>query len=349
MAQRVILGQLAIFRSIFTLQAGRDHMRFRHARRIAVIGTAVAALAAALAGCTGSAAGGQSGGGNGLTHVNVGVLPIIDDAPLYVALQHGLFDAHGLDVTPVTLNSGEQATQELLSGQLQFAFSNYVSTILAATQGAQLRVVADGSQTLPNTNDLMVARNSPIRSVVQLRGKTIAVNAIGNVATMMTDSTLRAYGVPAGSVRYKVVPFPSMAAALAAHTVDAAWMAEPFITESGEQTGAEELADTASGSMADFPIAGYATLRSYAQANPTVVAEFTAALVQAEGMAANRSVVEQAIATYISGMTPALVSAVQLDQYPTALSTARLQRVADMMLSAGLLSRSFNVSQLLNP
>jgi NitT/TauT family transport system substrate-binding protein len=224
-----------------------------------------------------------------------------------------------------------------------------VTTILAAGQGTQQRVVADGAQTLPNTNDLMVARNSPIQSVAQLRGKTIAVNATGNIATMMTDSTLRAYGVPVDSVRYKVMPFPDMAAALAAHTVDAAWMAEPFITESGEQAGAEELADTASGLMASFPISGYVTLRSYARANPAVVAEFTAALVQAEAMSANRSVVEQAIATYIGGMTPALVAAVQLDQYPTALSRARLQRVADTMLSAGLLTRPFNVSQLLSP
>jgi NitT/TauT family transport system substrate-binding protein len=324
-------------------------MRFRHARRITALGTVVA-LAALLAGCTGSATAAQSGaGGNGLTHVNVGVLPIIDDAPVYVALQHGLFDAQGLDVTPVTLNSGEQATQALQSGQLQFTFSNYVSTILAASQGTQLRVVADGAQTLPNTNDLMVARNSPIQSVSQLRGATIAVNATGNVATMMTDSTLRAYGVPVGSVRYKVVPFPDMAAALAAHTVDAAWMAEPYITESGEQSGAEELADTASGPMANFPIAGYAALRSYAQANPKVVTEFTAALEQAEAMSANRSAVEQAIATYIPGMTPALVTAVQLDQYPASLSSARLQRVADIMLSAGLLAKPFNVSQLLTP
>jgi NitT/TauT family transport system substrate-binding protein len=324
-------------------------MRFRHTRRFAALG-AVAAALAVLAGCTGSATAGPSAAaGNGLTHIDVGVLPIIDDAPVYIALQHGLFDAHGIDVTPVILNSGEQTLQELLSGQLQFTFTNYVSTILTASNGTQLRVVADGAQTLPNTNDLLVARNSPIRNVAQLRGKTIAVNATGNIATMMTDSTLRAYGVPVSSVRYKVMPFPDMAAALAAHTVDAAWMAEPFITESGEQTGAEELADTASGPMASFPISGYATLGSYAQAHPAVVAEFTAALVQAQALAANRSVVEQAIATYIDGMTPALVAAVQLDQYPTALSRTRLQRVADAMLGAGLLTRPFNVSQLLSP
>jgi NitT/TauT family transport system substrate-binding protein len=323
-------------------------MGFRPARRTAVFGSVVAVLGGVLAGCTGSPASAPGTlTATGLTHVNVGVLPIIDDAPVYVALQHGLFDAHGLDVTPVTLNSGEQATSELLSGQLQFAFSNYVSTVLAASQGAQLKIVADGSQALPNTNDLVVAHNSPIQNVAQLRGKTIAVNALGNLGTMMTDATLRAAGVPVDSVHYKVVPFPDMAAALTAHTVDAAWMAEPFVTESGEGTGAEELADTATGPMANFPIAGYATLRSYAQVNATVVTEFTTALVQAQAMSANRSVVEQAIATYINGATPGLVAAVQLDDYPTTLNAGRLQRVAGLMLSAGLLRRPFNVAQLL--
>src|SRR3984957_4312292 len=137
-------------------------MGFRHARRAAAFGSVVAVLGGVLAGCTGSAASGQSAASKGLTHVNVGVLPINDDAAVYVALQHGLFDAHGLDVTPVILNSGEQATSELLPGQLQCAFSNYVSTVLAASQGAQLRIVAAGSQALPNTNDLMVTRDSSL-------------------------------------------------------------------------------------------------------------------------------------------------------------------------------------------
>jgi NitT/TauT family transport system substrate-binding protein len=94
---------------------------------------AAALVIAAGAGCTSSPA--APGGAGGLTHIDVGVLPIIDDAPVFIALQRGLFRAQGLDVTPVILDSGEASTQELLSGKLQFAFSNYVTTILAASQG----------------------------------------------------------------------------------------------------------------------------------------------------------------------------------------------------------------------
>jgi NitT/TauT family transport system substrate-binding protein len=320
-------------------------MKFRHVAGFAVTTMLVIATSA---GCTSSAAAPSDADAAGLTRVEVGVLPIIDDAPVYIALRRGLFRAQGLDVTPKVYNSGEAATADLLSGKLQFAFSNYVSTILAASGGAKLRVVADGAQTAPDTNVIMIAKDSAIRSVQDLRGKTIAVNARGNIGTLMVDSTLQTYGVPVNSVKFKVVPFPEMATALLNHSVDAAWMSEPFITQAGEEIGAEELADTASGPMTDFPIAGYEALQQYTQQQPATVAAFQRAIVQAEALAATRSVVEQALPTYISGMTPQLISAVNLDSYPTSLSEARLQRVANEMLAAGMLSHPFDAQQLLS-
>ncbi len=334
-------------------------MKIRHFVRFTQVAPAalVAGLAiVAVAGCTSSAAtpgaseGGSGGAGaSGLTHIDVGVLPIIDDAPVFIALQHGLFRAQGLDVTPQVLNSGEAATQELLSGKLQFAFSNYVTTILAVSQGAKLRIVADGAQTLPDTNVIMIAKGSAIRNVADLRGKLIAVNALGNIGSLMVDSTLQTYGVPVNSVRFKVVAFPLMTAALQDHSVDAAWMAEPFITQSGEQIGAEQLADTANGSMTNFPIAGYAALTDYSRQHPSVVAAFQRAIEQAQALAATRSVVEQALPTYIPGMSPQLDAAAHLDSYPTSLNQARLQQVADAMLQARMLKQPFDTRQLLMP
>jgi NitT/TauT family transport system substrate-binding protein len=318
----------------------RNIVRFAGAAALAIV---------ASAGCTSSAAAPGSAGASGLTRVDVGVLPIIDNAPVFIALQDGLFRAQGLDVTPVILASGEASTEELLSGKLQFAFSNYVTAILAASQGAKLRIVADGAQTLPDTNVIMIAKRSAIRSVQDLRGKTIAVNALGNIGSLMVDSTLRTFGVPLNSIKFKVLPFPQMAAALQDHLVDAAWMAEPFITQAGEQIGAEELADTASGALTGFPIAGYEALREYAQQHPATVAAFQRAIVQAQALAATRSVVERSLPTYIKGIPSQLIAAVHMDSYPTSLSQARLQRVADAMAEAGMLKRLFDTRQLLMP
>ena len=301
-----------------------------------------------VAGCTGPSSVLPSGG-QGLTRIRVGVLPIISDGPVFVALQRGLFRAEGLDVTPVLLSTGQLATRELISGRLEFAASNYVTMILAASQGARLRIVADGSQTTPDTNVIMIPRGSRIHSVQDLRGKTIAINAVGNVGSLMVDTTLKTYSVPVDSVKFKIIPFPQMTSALRTHAVDAAWMTEPFITDAGEQAGAEELVDTASGEMASFPLTGYETLAGYAQRNPAAVAAFQRAIVRAQALAADRSVVEDALLTFIGGMTTPVLAAVHLDSYPTSISQARLQQVADAMLTSGMLKESFDTRHLLAP
>ena len=326
-------------------------MDYRRIARSAVVAVLVALAAA---GCSGSSSPsssgstGSTGTGKPLTRVSVGVLPIIDDAPLYVAIRQGLFRAQGLDVTPVLLADDTLGTEELLSGRLQFTFSNYVTTILAASAGDPLRVIADGAQDQAGATSIMVPKGSRVTGVQDLRGKRVAVNALQNVGSLMVDSALQAYGVPPDSVKLTVVPFQRMAMALEHHAVDAAWVAEPFATLSEEQIGAQQLTDTAAGAMANFPIAGYETSAQYAQRSPAVVAAFQHAIEQAQGLAVNRAIVEQVLPTYIKGMTPQLLAAIHLDNYPTSLSVTRLQRVASAMLNAGLLNQQFQASQLLN-
>jgi NitT/TauT family transport system substrate-binding protein len=80
-----------------------------------------------------------------------------------------------------------------------------------------------------------------------------------------------------------------------------------------------------------------------------VVAAFQRGLVQAQALAATRSVVERSLPTYIPGMPPQIVAAVHVDSYPTSLSQTRLQRVADAMFEAGLLKQPFDTRQLLGP
>jgi hypothetical protein len=80
-------------------------------------------------------------------------------------------------------------------------------------------------------------------------------------------------------------------------------------------------------------------LRSYTQAKPTLVAEFTAAVVQAQAMSANSSVTDQALATCINGMTPMTLLFIHPDGYPTALSPARLAARLPELSAAALRSR----------
>lgn len=99
--------------------------------------------------------------------------------------------------------------------------------------------------------------------------------------------------------------------------------------------------------MARFPVSGWETSAPYARQNPKVVAAFQRAIRQASAAAADRAAVEQVAPSYIKGMTPQLASSVHIMAFPTRLSRSRLQRVADEMLSVGLLTEPFDAGRLM--
>ncbi len=322
-----------------------------NARRFSGLIMAIALAGLIASGCSSapSSPASSSSSGPEVANIKVGVLPIIDNAAVYIALHKGLFKAQGLNVTPVILANGALGTAGLLSGKLNFAFSNYVTAILGASHGAKLLYVADGHQATPNNVDIVVPKGSALRTPQDLRGKTIAVNAPNNIGPLLVWATLGTYGVPKASVKLLPVPFPQMAEALSTHSVDAAWITEPFLTQAEQKIGAQVLVDTASGPTANFPIAGYEATSQFVRQNPKTVAAFRKAIDQAQALAANRSQVEQVLPTYIKGMTPQLASVLNLGAFPTSLSQERLQRVANLMQTEGMLQKPFNTQQLLTP
>jgi NitT/TauT family transport system substrate-binding protein len=123
-------------------------------------------------------------------------------------------------------------------------------------------------------------------------------------------------------------------------------MTEPFITTAQQSLGARVLADSSRGATMDFPVSAYASSGTFAQANPRTLAAFRQVFADAQQRASDPSVVRQALPRIarINDMTAALVA---LGQYPTSLSGVRLQRVADLMHSTGMLTDRLDVPSLL--
>jgi NitT/TauT family transport system substrate-binding protein len=305
-------------------------------------------LAALGAGLTGCGAPTQAAPGRPeQQRLRVSVLPVVDDATVFVAIASGYFAQEGLSVTPVPAVAGPDSLAKLASGSVDVAFSNYVSVILAQVRGARLRLIADGYGAARNVDVLAVPPDSTLRSPAALAGRRIAVNAPQYIGTLLTFSSVRAYGVSPRSLRLVTVPFAAMAGALRDKTVDAAWMTEPFFSEAAQELGATVLADTASGATENMPIAGYATTARFAAAAPRSFAAFQRAMRRAAIDAARRDTVRRVTPTYIPGLSRQTLAIMNLGTYPTSLNRARIQRVADLMHEFGMLSQPFDVGALL--
>jgi NitT/TauT family transport system substrate-binding protein len=325
-------------------------MRFPRISRPATPGVAViAVLAMTVAACGGSDSDEPSSSSSGLekTTLTVGMLPIQDAAQLKVAIDKGYFQAEGLTVKMEMLGGGAEAVPKLQSGNLDLAVGAWVPFFQAKAGGFPLHIVADAFQTASGTHQIIVAQNSPIRSVQDLVGKKMAVNVKKNLATLLVQGTLQPQGVKLDEdTSFVAVPFPNMQAALQNGSVDSAQCVEPFCTVA-QKAGARMIADLGTGPMADFPVGGWASTESWSKKNPNTEAAFKRAILKAQQDLADRQVLVQVLPTYTQ-IDAATAAALKAGVYPTSLDAARLQRVVDTMRQYGYLDKPIDVKSLVS-
>jgi NitT/TauT family transport system substrate-binding protein len=302
---------------------------------------AVSAVAAGAAGCS-SAAASESGPPPEKADITVGDFPTIYSAGLYIAEMDGLFKAQGLNVTIKFTQSSQQAVNGQESGQYDISSADSVTYISSElTKGDRLRIVGEASQLQPGVLSLLVSPDSSVTSVSELAGRSVSVTAPDDIATLLVDSLLKENGVSTGQVDFKPgVQLPDAPAALNSGGVSAAPVPEPFASQGEEKYGLRELADLDQGATSNFPIQDYAVTQKWAQQHPNTLAAFRRALDKGQEIAdTDRSAVEAAVEKYLDvpAETAALIS---LPDFPTAVSTAPLQRVLDAMVEFGFLPAS---------
>jgi NitT/TauT family transport system substrate-binding protein len=275
----------------------------------------------------------------------VAVVPAISAAGLYIAQQDGYFARAGLHVKIVPIASGVNALPDLLSGSVDIDEGQWAADLAAEAKGiAKLHALASASAGGPGVQEIVTPAGSQIRQVQQLRGATIAVNALGGLAVLVTGIMLKSYGVDPSAVHYVVMGFPDMGAALAAHRVDAAFIAEPSLSAAVDDTGATPLYDVDTGPTRTIPISGYVTTVAWAKKYPRTAAAFTAALERGQRVAGtNRAAVAKALipALHISKTTAAVMA---LGTFPLSVNRVALARVANLMEENGLLPKSVNTT-----
>jgi NitT/TauT family transport system substrate-binding protein len=287
----------------------------------------------------------------------VAVVPAVDSAGFFVALHQGLFAKEGLTIHYTPAASSDTVIDQQVAGQYDITGGNYVSYIQHYVNNHQpLEVIAEGSVMQEGTQAIYTMPGSKIKSLSDLKGHMLGINAPLNINYLLAASVITENGIKLNQVRFPAapIPFPTMAAALAAGKVDAAAMPEPFATAAEQEYGAVKLADLNQGATEQFPIQGYVATKSWAEQNPGTLKAFVTALTQGQEIAdTSRRAVEQAMEALNgpqNGEIPPIVAAVMsINIYPTAIDKVRIQRVADVMYQFGLLHSRFNVTPMIGP
>jgi NitT/TauT family transport system substrate-binding protein len=332
-------------------------MKTRRVRNITLLGAAVTLVLAT--GCSRGAA--TAAPQLEKTNLTVAVVPALDSAGFFIALYDGLFAAQGLRVIFVPATSSETAIAAQAKGAYDITAGNYVSYIQAQQAGtADLDIFAEGSVMEPGAQDLYIMPNSPVKTLADLKGRTVGINAPDNILYLLAASVLSEHGLDPASVHFvDTYSLPQLPAELKKGAVDAAVLPEPFASIAEQTDGAVPLADLSQGATTNFPVEGYVVTKQWAKKYPHTLAAFYRALEQAQQIAdTNRAAVEQAMRRLpmtpeplgLSAETAALIS---LDQYPFStgpvgtIDKVRLQRVVNVMHQFIGFPGNFNINSML--
>lgn len=323
---------------------------------IALTVTAVATVAACSSGSGGTGANTASAALQ-LTNLTVGAASVTDQAGLYVAQAAGYFKAAGLNVRIDPVASSATAIDGMNSGKYDITAGNSVSYVQAqVARQANMELVAVGSLMQPGNQAIYTLPGSSVTSITKLQGKRIGVNVIDSIGTLLISAVLESHGVSPDSVTFVPVAegFSGMYKALSQHTIDAAWLPEPYGSLDQVNDGVQEVADLDQGATANFPFDWYVVTKSWAAKHPRTLTAFLGALRRGQQLAdQDRSKVEQAMEALPPPYNvPQMVASVMsLDTYPlnTApdIQVGSVQQVADLMYEMHLLTRMFNVTTML--
>jgi ABC-type nitrate/sulfonate/bicarbonate transport system substrate-binding protein len=124
-----------------------------------------------------------------------------NQAPLWVAKEARLFEKQGLDVELVYIPGGPRALMALLGGSIQFLNYSAIPTMTAALRGAEAVILGSSI----NRPDHSLIVKPGIRSVQELRGKTIGLSSLGSLTDILLTGALRLEGLSEREVKIVAV------------------------------------------------------------------------------------------------------------------------------------------------
>jgi NitT/TauT family transport system substrate-binding protein len=281
--------------------------------------------------------------------VTVGVIPILDVAPIYLGVEKGFFAERNMDVTLKLEAGGADIIPAVVDQKYQFGFSNVVSLLLAQSQGMPVKMVSNGVASTGKRDDdfaaLMVRGDSPIRTAADLEGKTVAANTLQNIVDTSVRASVRKAGGDPTKVTFVPLPFPEQPAALQNRQVDAAFVVEPFqqtVLAAGGRKIASSYVDTAP----DLTVSTYFTGLQQRVDNPDMVKRFTAAMQESLSYADSHPDEARKIISTYTEIDPAVIEKLTLPKWPSQVNRGSMQTLADLALEDGLLDHPAYVENL---
>ena len=295
-----------------------------------------------------------------LDKVVVASVPGIAAAGTYIADEKGYFKAEGIDVTIASLASAADAMASLATNQFNVVEGGYSAGYWNALAKDFPIITAFERGSRPTNHEIVVppAMADKIKTLKDLKGHTLAVNAPGSLTIYEAGKMLESAGLTIKDVDIKYMPFPQMLVAFKNGAVDSALEIPPLVNI-GKEQGLMKSIGKIDETLKPYPVASiaYQINTDWAKKNQAVARKFFLAIArgtrdycQAYHHGPNRNEVEDIMIKYKVMSDRAL-----LDRIPWQgrdpngrMDAGTVLDIQNWFFKAGLITKKFPAERLID-
>lgn len=278
------------------------------------------------------------------------ITTVADDMRSFLYAQSsGLFRDVGLDVTFTPAATGAVVAQAIVGGAADIGKASITSIIAAYARGLPFAVVAPGLayRKQDPTAGILVKADSPLKTVLDLQGKTVTCSAIGDIAYLGLRALIDRAGGDSSTVKWIEMPFPAVPAAIEEGRVDAGLMGEPAMMQEVKAGRLRYFVDELTGYSKPILEVVYFATKDWAAKNRDTVAGFRKAILQASAYANTHVAETIPLLLGLTKMDPKVAMEMRHAYTATTFDPTAIQPVIDLMVKYKSIPKGFAASELL--
>lgn len=272
--------------------------------------------------------------------IKAAYMPIVDCLPHMILLaKPELARNAGLAIEWVEFNSGPEIITAVLGGAIQIGFAGTFPIAHAVNRGQPIVLLDDAGYVKPTPGkdymQLVSRKDRPINKLSELEGKKLAINGYGTVSDTLVKLGATKEKFDASKMTVIELPFPNHPGSLARGVVDAAWMAEPFITQARLNYDFHFSLKSAE-VMPGLQVSANFALEPYARQNESVIRQWQKAYQAAVEFAQSREGEARKILAKHLRLSERAAGEMFLLSYRREIDRDSLEAVTDAMFRLGL-------------
>lgn len=281
--------------------------------------------------------------------VRVIAFPIDTGLEVHYAQSAGLAEQAGLNIRTEMMSFGAASQSALLGGAADIGNSNPGSLAIARERGLSMVIVASGGlySTKEPTSQLMVPKDSPLRTARDLNGKTVAINGLNSLSHFAVQAWIDKNGGDAKNVKFIDMPFAEMPITLVAKRIDAALVAEPQLTVIKKD--ARVFSNAYDAVAEHFVISIWVATAAWAAANPDVARRFAAMIYRTAAWANTHRPQTAEVLAKTTQLDPGIVRSMSRITFAESSDPGLIKPQLDVTLKYGAITKPVTPEELFAP